>query len=443
MKKIFQLFVLFLTISIPVFATTTSTTTRALNIDGNVSGQKGATDGTNGTSWENNEVLSGKDGVTWYLSWDNSNIYIGREGGNNGEPVLIYIQAEFSGSAYNDNGVGQLYDGTKGYFPTDGTPNWGTNGGVNFVAYIKSSYDEFRTYNGSFWSGANTDLNPQFTVQGSTHNMEVAIPWNYVTQNNGTPSYIRIVMFHTNGIDNGSGAYVYGATPNNSNTPNAGNQQLATFRSWWGGYAVVAGVEPNTGQDNPLPVSLKSFNFLNTVNGIKLVWSTSTETQNYGWEIERSVINKETNKPSIWQTIGFVKGSGNSNSPKEYSFIDNTALYGEYAYRLKQIDIDGTTSYSDELRVFVGQKPQVYDLKLFPSPMNPVAKIRYEVPEFSFVNISIYDITGRLIKTLINENKEPGIYEIEFDGSQLASGIYLSVLRSNGITITRKVQLIK
>lgn len=195
--------------------------------------------------------------------------------------------------------------------------------------------------------------------------------------------------------------------------------------------------------DNPTPVELMAFKYFHRGNNIILNWSTATETQNYGWEIERSVINKETNKPSVWQTIGFVKGSGNSNSPKEYSFIDNTALYGEYAYRLKQIDIDGTTSYSDELRVFVGQKPQVYDLKPFPNPMNPVAKIRYEVPEYSLVNISIYDITGRLIKTLINENKEPGIYEIEFDGRQLASGIYLSVLRSNGITITRKVQLIK
>ena len=199
----------------------------------------------------------------------------------------------------------------------------------------------------------------------------------------------------------------------------------------------------NTISDNPLPVELSNFKVIGINGKIELIWSTSTEIQNYGWEIERSVINKETNKPSIWQTIGFVKGSGNSNSPKEYSFIDNTALYGEYAYRLKQIDIDGTTSYSDELRVFVGQKPQVYDLKPFPNPMNPVAKIRYEVPEFSFVNISIYDITGRLIKTLINENKEPGIYEIEFDGSQLASGIYLSVLKSNGTTISRKLQLIK
>ena len=70
---------------------TTQSSLRNLNIDGNVTGQKGASNGTNGSSWEANEVLSGKSGVTWYLSWDNTNLYVGREGGNNGEPVLIYI----------------------------------------------------------------------------------------------------------------------------------------------------------------------------------------------------------------------------------------------------------------------------------------------------------------------------------------------------------------
>lgn len=442
MKKLYLYLILILVSSIS-YATTTSTTTRALNIDGNVTGEKGATNGTNGTSWENNEVLAGKSGVNWYLSWDNNYLYIGREGGQNSEPVLIYIQAQYSNSVYTDNSTGIYYDGTRGDFPTTGSPNWGTGGGVNFVAYIKSSYDEFRTWNGSNWSNADNSLTPQFTIQGSTHNMEVAISWNSITNGNGTPSYIRIIMFHTNGNNSGSGAYVYGATPNNSNTPSDGNTTVATFRSWWGGYPVVSGVEPNSGSDQPLPIEMSSLSILKFSDYIKIKWVTATEINNYGWNVERSKIDKQNNKPTVWQTIGFVKGSGNSNSPKEYIFIDKDALYGEYAYRLKQIDFDGTSSFSDELRVFVGKKPQFYELKAYPNPFNPVTRIIYHLPESGRIKAYIINSLGQYILTLFDDYREAGIYESNFDGSNLPSGIYFIILQSNVSKVIQKIQLLK
>jgi len=192
-----------------------------------------------------------------------------------------------------------------------------------------------------------------------------------------------------------------------------------------------------------LPVELSKLRINNYDNKVFLTWSTATEVQNYGWEIERSKVDKSTNKASSWQSIGFVKGAGNSNSPKEYSFVDNSALYGEYAYRLKQIDIDGSTSYSDELRVFVGKKPEVYDVKAFPNPFNPETKIRFELPEAGNVKLSIYDLTGRLITTLVDEYLYEGIYEREFNGSNLSSGIYFTILQSKDVRIVRKMQLIK
>jgi len=154
-------------------------------------------------------------------------------------------------------------------------------------------------------------------------------------------------------------------------------------------------------------------------------------------------MNKETNKPSVWQKIGFVKGAGNSNSPNQYEFIDNSVLFGNYFYRLKQIDIDGSTTYSSEVKIFVGQKPQVYDVKNFPNPFNPSTTIRYELPESGNIKLSIYDITGQLVKTLVDDYRDAGIYEVLFDGSQLASGIYISVLQGNGFKVVRKMQLIK
>jgi len=193
----------------------------------------------------------------------------------------------------------------------------------------------------------------------------------------------------------------------------------------------------------PAPVEVVTFTAHYFNNSVILKWTTATETQNYGWEIERAAIDPSTNKSSIWQTIGFVKGAGNSNSPKEYSFVDNSALYGNYVYRLKQIDLDGAVSYSNEARVFVGQKPQVYDVKNYPNPFNPNTKIRFELPESGNVKLAVYDITGQLVTVLVDEFMNEGIYEREFDGSNLASGIYISVLEARNVKIVRKMQLIK
>jgi len=422
---------------------TTQSSLRNLNIDGNVTGQKGASNGTNGSSWEANEVLSGKSGVTWYLSWDNTNLYVGREGGNNGEPVLIYIQAEYSSSSYTDNSTGILYDDTRGFFPTTGSPNWGTGGGVNFVAYIKSSYDEFRTWNGTTWSSANTALTPYFATPGGTHNMEVSIPWNSITNGNGTPNYFRIVFFHTNGSGGGSGSYVYGASPNSSNTPSDGNQTTATFRDWWGGYEVTFGIEPNSVSGGPLPISLVSFNAYLLGKSIRLNWSTATETNNYGFEIERSKVESFSKSISNWEKIGFVQGNGNSNSVKIYSFEDKNVLTGQYAYRLKQINYDGSYEYSDVVKVDVKFKPSVMDVKNFPNPFNPTTKVRYEIPYEGLTLVKVYDILGNEITTLINEYKDAGIYEAELDGSKLSNGIYLIKLQVGNFTKVTKAILMK
>ncbi|NPV10197.1 MAG: T9SS type A sorting domain-containing protein [Ignavibacteria bacterium] len=192
-----------------------------------------------------------------------------------------------------------------------------------------------------------------------------------------------------------------------------------------------------------LPVTLEQFTYFVKSQNVHLFWRTSTEVNNYGWEVERSKIDKSTNKPAVWQKIGFVKGSGNSNSPKEYSFVDKDALYGEYAYRLKQIDIDGTTSFSEELRVFVGNKPEVYDLKAYPNPFNPATTIRFSLPESGNVKLSIYDALGRFVETLVDDQRDAGIYEFEYNASKLSSGIYFTILQVNNIRIVNKLQLIK
>jgi hypothetical protein len=198
-----------------------------------------------------------------------------------------------------------------------------------------------------------------------------------------------------------------------------------------------------TWNDAPLPVQINNFNYSKTNNIIYLQWQTVTEVNNYGFGIERKYSGPADISNNSWEKIGFVQGNGNSNSPKYYSFIDKNLLSGYYSYRLKQIDYDGSYTYSDVLKVKVDYKPQILDVKNYPNPFNPITKIYYEIPEDGFVTLKIYNALGKEIKTLINENKIAGSYEIEFDASGLPTGIYFNVLQVGDKRVIRKMQLIK
>ncbi len=178
---------------------------------------------------------------------------------------------------------------------------------------------------------------------------------------------------------------------------------------------------------SPLPVELTSFSANIEGNKILLNWETATEVNNYGFEIEKqkSEIN---NKNSMWEKVGFVEGNGNSNSPKFYSYKDNSiTISGKYFYRLKQIDIDGKFEYSDEIEVNISA-PEEFNLSQnYPNPFNPVTTIKYQIPAqdqndntsvLTSVRLNVFDVLGNEIATLVNEKQNPGNYEVSFDGSK-------------------------
>jgi len=178
-------------------------------------------------------------------------------------------------------------------------------------------------------------------------------------------------------------------------------------------------------------------------NKIKLNWSTATEVNNYGFEIERQILKQVQNDSNGWEKIGFVQGHGNSNSPKDYSFVDANPPAGNVAYRLKQLDADGSFHYSDVVSV---NNALAKSFKLFapyPNPFNPNTTIKFSIPAASNVSLKIYDIIGNEIANLVNGRKDAGEYEVDFNAKNLPSGIYFSTLRSNGNTQTQKLILMK
>ncbi|HQY52642.1 MAG TPA: FG-GAP-like repeat-containing protein [Ignavibacteria bacterium] len=194
--------------------------------------------------------------------------------------------------------------------------------------------------------------------------------------------------------------------------------------------------------DSPLPVELTSFTSDVNSNSVKLNWSTSAEQNNSGFEIQRTFVKNET--PDVWTKAGFIIGAGNSNSSSEYSFEDKNLSSGKYKFRLKQIDFNGNFKYYDlSVEVLIGIPASTELMQNYPNPFNPVTNISYRLSENGNVSISVYDNSGREVKTLVNEFKEAGYYSAEFIGSDLASGIYFYKLTAGNFVMTKKLSLVK
>jgi len=186
-----------------------------------------------------------------------------------------------------------------------------------------------------------------------------------------------------------------------------------------------------------IPVELVSFNGSIINNTINLNWITATELNNFGFDVEKSVDN--TN----WNKIGFVNGNGTSTEVHNYNFTDQTPFVGTSYYRLKQIDFDGTSEYSNVVEVVYGTVADYSLEQNYPNPFNPTTKINFSIKEKGNVELKIFDLLGSEIAILVNEEKTPGIYEVFFDASHLSSGVYLCTIKAGRFIQTRKMMLMK
>jgi hypothetical protein len=166
-----------------------------------------------------------------------------------------------------------------------------------------------------------------------------------------------------------------------------------------------------------IPVEFTSFTVQASGVNVTLNWSTATETNNQGFEVQRSTNNQFT-------TIGFVNGFGTTTEIHSYSYTDNSLQVGTYSYRLKQIDYDGTFEYSDVIEVDV-TVPKVFALEQnYPNPFNPSTIIKFSLAADSKVSLTVFDVLGQEVSNLINGNLSAGLHEINFNASNINSGVY-------------------
>ncbi len=188
-----------------------------------------------------------------------------------------------------------------------------------------------------------------------------------------------------------------------------------------------------------VPVELSSFTASAAGNSIHLKWETATELNNNGFEIQRAAM------PGKWITIGFVKGSGTITTKSVYNFTDANPVNGKLRYRLKQVDLDGTSRILPPAEVDFSGVTEYALSQNYPNPFNPETLIKYSLKESGNVTIRIYNILGKEVAMLLNETQDAGNHSVRFDAVKLglSSGTYFYELKSGGFRKLMKMSLIK
>lgn len=215
------------------------------------------------------------------------------------------------------------------------------------------------------------------------------------------------------------------------------------FSACWGSsYTANSGSQANFSiarltTDDPVPVELSSFTASASANNVLLEWTTASEINNYGFEVERRSANSE------YGVVGFVAGSGTTTEIRNYVFTDNQISDGKYTYRLKQLDFDGSFEYSNEVEIEV-ISVHTYSLEQnYPNPFNPSTSISYSLAEAGVVKIAVYNLLGQEINILVNDFKEAGPHSVTFNASDLTSGAYFYTIETLQFRQTRKMLLAK
>ncbi len=211
----------------------------------------------------------------------------------------------------------------------------------------------------------------------------------------------------------------------------AGGGTWQTQLSWANLYVRTSGLTgfsnfALTDATSPLPVLLSYFGATVNRRNTELKWITEMEINNKGFSVQR----RENDKGNYtdWKEVAFVNGKGNTNNQTVYNYTDSKMTTGNYQYRLKQVDYNGNFEYfnlQNPAEVVIGVPSSIGVSQNYPNPSNPKSFIDYQLTFNGKVSLIVYDMAGREVSTLVNETKDPGYYTAQFDGSNLASGVYI------------------
>lgn len=342
-----------------------------------------------------------------------SDLYLG-----NSDFIFTYNSANFSSPLF------EYIDGSTSFINSNGKPT--------------AAYD-FNIAAG-FAPGGNLAVNINQPIFGNQTQFN-----NSIAKINTAPGTYKLGTFRLTGINNPAGTFglQWKLLPPGVST---NVQTINTSTPWLSTAATGTYPAPfNT----PLPVELSMFTASVEKRNVILNWATVTEENNSGFDVERVIIsNSQQNQ---WTKIGYITGAGNSNEMKSYRYIDNGLTTGKYSYRLKQIDYNGNFKYFNlQSEIEIGVPKQYFLSQNYPNPFNPATKIDYDLPQDSRVSLRIYDISGKEVMNIINnEFQASGYYTMTLNASNLASGVYFyrfiaaGNVSSSNIVLTKKMLLIK
>ena len=309
--------------------------------------------------------------------------------------------------------------------------------------------------NGGILTAVWTNVDPSLTAKGQTPKAPGL----------ATAGYMKL-GFNVNSGGTGSGVLVSNVTPLRIGTLTVTNSVAFTgfpLATWYFGGAPglptkIQASDGTLAYDNTangtysyvvpvgglLPVELSSFASAAQGRTIVLNWSTKTEKNSDRFEVERSLVSNGS-----WLTVGTVKASVLSNSPKSYSYTDTKLQSGKYQYRLKMIDNDGSFSYSAVEAAEVAIPKDFAVSQNYPNPFNPSTKIDYQVPVDAKVIMDVYNIAGQKVVELVNQEQSAGYYTVDFGATKLSSGVYIYRLAAsdkatgNNFSSIKKMILLK
>jgi hypothetical protein len=288
-----------------------------------------------------------------------------------------------------------------------------------------------------------------------------------VTVYSSVGNYVATDNFFTSAVTNGpltalansvstNGLYITGSEQ--TGTTNFGNWQFFQSTNYWTDVIFASNtntfnltsVTDNTGCVNSgalqtlnvtsvdcatLPITLLNLSASPNGRKVTLRWATSSEANNRGFDVQRSTDGVN------WTTIGFVAGAGNSYATKNYTYLDDNLETRKYYYRLNQLDFDGRSKYSVIVSAVIGGKGEYALGQNYPNPFRNETTIQYTIPQSVPVNISLFDISGRTVRVLVNASKEAGTHAVSFNTGVLTRGVYYYKIQAGDFTDVKKLTI--